>query len=97
MESFQEEMEECLRSNGLPAIDFARPDGWIHFHHLCVKAVENCPLEILSGDQVSTIKRVTVHFEFAKHPIEDEMPFKVTWTITDKDGKTGEIFVINSF
>jgi hypothetical protein len=45
---------------------------------------------------------VTVHFDRAREAIEEnpgerEMLFKVTWTIYDKNGQSGDIFVINSF
>jgi hypothetical protein len=46
------------------------------------------------------ISQVTVHFEQArvKHPgMREEDLFKVTWRIHDKNGGSGDVFVINSF
>jgi len=40
---------------------------------------------------------VTVHFELAKKPIKNEMFFKVTWTVLDKNGLSGDLSVFNSF
>jgi hypothetical protein len=48
------------------------------------------------------ISHVTVHFDSARETVKDEtgereVLFKVTWTIHDKSGQSGHIFVINSF
>lgn len=47
------------------------------------------------------ISHVVVHFEPARETVqrggEEEMFFKVTWTIHDKNGQSGDIFVLNSF
>jgi hypothetical protein len=66
--------------------------------HLYAKVVEDCPL-VISAKNASTsgIESVTVSFELAKQSVGDNMPFKVTWTVLDKNGKSGDIFVINSF
>ena len=45
----------------------------------------------------ASIEKVTVHFELAKQQIEDAMLYKMTWTVTDKNGLTGDIFIINGF
>jgi len=44
-------------------------------------------------------RRVTPHIDMAKVSPQDggDMWFKVRWTILDKNGKSGEIFVLNSF
>jgi hypothetical protein len=43
------------------------------------------------------IEKVTVHFELAKQQIEDEILYKMTWTVTDRNGLSGDIFIINGF
>ena len=73
----------------------ARPDGWSHFFHLYTQIVEDCPL-VMTGNGKS-VEKVTIHFEFAKQQVEDEMLYRMTWTVTDKNGLTGDIFIINGF
>ncbi len=91
------ELDAFLKYIGLPSINAARRDGWIHFHHLYTQVVEHRALIISNKNPTSSIESVTVHFEIAKEAVGDEMPFKVTWTILDKNGKSGEIFVLNSY
>src|SRR5579863_6290738 len=91
---FEKELGTFLEKNGLPDLSAIRPDGWSHFWHLYTQIVEDCPLVMTSGNG-SDIEKVTVHFELAKQPIEDEMLYKITWTVTDKNGLTGDIFIIN--
>lgn len=98
MKHFEKELDAFLKANGLPDINATRSDGWIHFLHLYAKVVEDCPL-VISGknNSGSGIDSVTVHLELANQSVGDEMPFKVTWTILDKNGLSGDIFIINSF
>lgn len=98
MKYFKKELTAFLQANGLPSINAVRADGWIHFVHLYAKVVEDCPL-VISAKNVNTadIESVTVSFELANQTVGDNMPFKVTWTILDKNGKSGDIFIINSF
>lgn len=84
-------------SLGLPGLETNRPDGWIHFHHLYANVVENCPLVMTGAKNPASIVSVTLHVELAKQPLEGEMLFKVTWTLLDKNGLSGDIFIINSF
>jgi len=35
--------------------------------------------------------------ELANQTLENEILYKVTWTVSDKNGLSGDIFVINSF
>jgi hypothetical protein len=98
MKHFEEELAAFLNANMLPSIDAARHDGWIHFLHLYAKVVEDCPLVISGKNSVnSDIESVTVHLELAKEAVGDHMLFEVTWTVEDKNGLSGSIFVINSF
>lgn len=54
-----------------------------------------------SSDSPKYISRVTVHLEPARKGIQhggrEDVLFKVTWRIHHKNGKSGEVFVINSF
>ena len=97
MEWFRAELLAFLSVNGLPGVDKVRRDGWTHFLHLYGKVVEDCPLVMTTNDPAATIEKVTVHLELANQAVETEMFYKITWTITDKNGLSGDIFVINSF
>jgi hypothetical protein len=95
MKFFENEMDGFLGANGLPNIESTRVDGWIHFLHLYGKIVEDCPLLMTATNQTATIKNVTLKLDFAER--EGEMWFKVRWIIEDKNGGSGEIYVLNSF
>ena len=98
MKHFEEELDSFLKGNSLPSIDTARHDGWIHFLHLYAKVVEGCPLVISQKNaDNSDVVSVTVDLELAKQPVDDNLPFKVTWTVEDKNGRSGSLFIINSF
>jgi hypothetical protein len=45
----------------------------------------------------ATIDSVTVRFEFAKESVHDEMLYTIRWIVQDKNGLTGEIYIISSF
>jgi hypothetical protein len=97
MEPFKQELYQFLETNVLPSLDTNRSDGWVHFLHLYAKVVEDCPLVMTETNKSASIASVTLHVELAKQPVEDDMWFKVTWTVLDKNGLYGDIFVINSF
>lgn len=97
MRYFEEQLENFLTANHLPALERTRSDGWIHFLHLYAKIVEDCPLVMTTKNQLASIATVTLKMELAKEPKENEMWFMVRWIIQDKAGKSGEIFVLNSF
>jgi hypothetical protein len=97
MRYFEEQLENFLTANGLPTLERTRSDGWIHFLHLYAKIVEDCPLVMTTKNQLASIAKVTLKMELAKEPKENEMWFMVRWIIQDKTGKSGEIFVLNSF
>ena len=100
MESFYEELTQFLKDLGLPPLTLHRSDGWIHFLHLYTRVIENIPL-ISANTTTQNVSKVTVHFEAAKetvkHEYGEEIIFKVTWRIFDKNGDSGDFFVINSF
>jgi hypothetical protein len=100
MKYFEKQVERLLSTNGLPSMELARPDGWIHFIHLYGKIVEDCPLVMTTKNQSATIEKVTVKLDLAKKQlenIEDEQFFRVRWIIEDKSGSSGSIDIYNSF
>jgi len=113
MKAFAEELSRFLAAYGLPPLTKHRSDGWSHFLHLYTKVIEDIPLMVSLPTARKTAKagaadgapkhisHVTVHFESApetiKHAGEEEVLFKVTWTIHDKNGQSGDIFILNSF
>lgn len=92
---FEQQLESFLKNNGMPTLESTRADGWIHFVHLYAQIVEDCPLVMTAKS--ATIASVTLEMELAKRVEHGEVFFKVRWIIQDKVGRTGEIFVINSF
>jgi len=99
MKYFEDEFEKFLRANGLPGIDAARMDGWIHFQHLYAKVVEDVPLEMTTQNAAATIASVTLNVDLAKAPEHEggDMWFRVRWIVQDKNGLSGEITIYNSF
>ena len=102
MRSFQKELSKFLTAYGLPLLTQHRHDGWVHFLHLYTKVIEDIPLVVAIRDSgPKHISHVTVNFEEAretiKHEDGEELLFKVTWTIHDKNGQSGAIDIINSF
>jgi hypothetical protein len=99
MTYFEEELEKFLRANGLPSMDKARPDGWVHFEHLYSKVIEDSPLMMTTQNAAATIASVTLKVDFSKAPEHEggDLWFKVRWIIEDKNGLSGEVFVLNSF
>lgn len=94
---FEQQLESFLQNNGMPTLESTRSDGWIHFVHLYAQIVEDCPLEMTTNNAAATIASVTLEMELAKRVENGEIFFKVGWIVRDKNGKTGEIYVINSF
>jgi len=98
MKYFERELYRFLQANGLPSLDENRSDGWVHFLHLYARVVEDCPLVMRRSNKSASIAKVTLHLvEVPNRSVENEVLFKVTWTILDKNGLSGDIFVINSF
>jgi hypothetical protein len=111
MESFEESLEQFLNDHQLPRLTLHRADGWTHFLHLYAQVIEDIPLVVSApparqgatqaANHPQHISRVTVHCEMAretiKHDDGEEMLFKVRWVIHDRNGQSGEIFIINSF
>ncbi len=97
MTYFREELARFLEANRLPPLEAARSDGWIHFLHLYAQIVQDSPLVMRATNTCASIESVTLSIELAKHPQHGHRLFKVGWFSRDKNGKTGEIFVLNSF
>ena len=97
MKLFESELETFLKANWLPPINATRSDGWTHFLHFYVSVISDCPLVISSNNTASGIKSVTVNVELANQPVGDEMGFRVTWKILDKNGLSGLLEIYNSF
>ena len=99
MRYFEDQLEGFLKANGIPALASTRSDGWIHFLHLYAKIVEDCPLVMTAKNQCATIASVTLKMGLARASEQDggEIWFKVRWIIQDKNGLSGEIYIINSF
>ena len=94
---FKEELSEFLEDNKLPPLTVKRHDAWPHFIHLYTKIIEDCPLVMSGKNTTATIDNLTVKFEFAKEPLHGEMFYKIRWIVLDKNGLTGEIYIMNSF
>jgi hypothetical protein len=95
MDLFREEISSFLCANSI--YDFSKShEGWIKFLLLYARVVEDIPV-IIQNDSSAMIKEVTLSVEVAKDQVEETQFFKVTWRITDRNGKSGSIFVINSF
>ncbi len=99
MKYFEEQLEDFLKSNGLPSMDTTRSDGWIHFEHLYAKVVEDSPLVMKAKNTSASVASVTLKVDLAKASKQDggDMLFKVRWIILDKNGMSGEVYVLNSF
>jgi hypothetical protein len=96
---FKDQLEAFLKANGIPTLASTRADGWIHFLHLYMKIVEDCPLVMTAKNESATIASVTLKMDLARASEQDggDIWFKVRWIIQDKSGLSGEIYVINSF
>lgn len=97
MKLFESELEAFLKANGLPPIDATRSDGWTHFLHFYVNVISDCPLVISSTNTASGIESVMVNVELANRPVGEEMMYRVTWKILDKNGRSGLLEIYNSF
>jgi hypothetical protein len=96
MTYFERELSDFLHANGLPTLDETREDGWVRFLHLYSRVVSDCPLVMTTKNQSATITHVTLSVQVADRIFENEVWFKVDWKISDRNGRTGTLFVINS-
>jgi hypothetical protein len=96
MRFFKKELYRFLEANGLPNLDTDHPDGWAYFLRLYGKVVEDCPL-VMAEAATSSIVSVTVSVEEIPEPVENQRLFGVKWTVLDKNGHFGDIFIINGY
>lgn len=94
---FEQQLDDFLKANDIPTLDATRADGWIHFVHLYTKIVEDCPLVMTAKNSSATVASVTLKLELAKTASVGDVWFQVRWLIQDNNGKTGEIYILNSF
>jgi hypothetical protein len=113
MKSFEKELSQFLAAYGLPPLTQHRSDAWTHFLYLYTKVIEDIPLAVCvpaakpkprhgtTDSRPKHISHVTVHCESAREAVRhaggEEVVFKVTWTVHDKNGQSGDIFILNSF
>ena len=97
MEYFEDELRAFLLANGLPDLEQIRTDGWTHFLHLYTLAIEDCPLVIKSKKHTTVgLDRVTVHLKVGE-PMGEDIPYKIYWTMLNKDGRSNGFYILNSF
>jgi hypothetical protein len=60
-------------------------------------SISDCPLVIASDNSAAGINSVTVKVELANHAMNDDLMFKVTWEVLDKNGLSGSLDIYNSF
>jgi hypothetical protein len=73
-------------------------DYWSKFIFLYTSIIEDCPLQFNNNFPLkSKINKVTTKVELSNKPNNEQKFYKVSWLIEDLDGKTCELFVINSF
>jgi hypothetical protein len=99
MTYFERELTRFLEINGLPSLNATRSDAFAHFLHLYAKVIEDCPLVMNAKNTTASVASVTIQVDFAKASAADggDMLYKVNWIVSDKNGQSGNIFVINSF
>lgn len=113
MSSFEQELSDFLAAYRLPQLTQHRTDGWVRFLQLYTQVIEDIPLVVSAPSSKKTaqlpasntpprhISHVTVHVEFAQQALKyagrEDLLFKITWRIHDKNGESGEIFILNSF
>ncbi len=96
MRLFKKELDTFIKERGLPEINSVK-DGWTKFLWFFAKVIEDCPLEIWTSNIASNVQSVKIKAELANKIIDGHHLYKITWFISEVNGKTGELFVINSF
>ena len=96
MSLFKRELDSFLIEYSLPKIEIIQ-EGWPKFLFFYAMVVEDCPLEIKSANNTSSIQKITISVEKAQKLFEDNQFYKISWNITDKNGAIGEHSVFNSF
>jgi len=95
MHQFREELSKFLRAHAID--EFSKcTDTWAKFIYLYARVIKDVPL-VIRGNTLSEVKEITVSVEMAEHTFANQRFFKVCWNVTDKNRKSGTIFVLNSF
>jgi hypothetical protein len=96
---FKQELSECLEAYGLPSL--AQPYGWAYFLYLYTRVIEDIALVVTDPARTSNVSKVVVTCELARETMKrqdhEHQLFKVSWNIYDKDGNSGEFYVLNGF
>lgn len=95
MTFLREDIERLLNRYGINGI-FQDPDDWTRFLFLYTSVIEDVPLKI-RPDNTANIQEIVVSVKSNDEIIEPHRFFKVSWNLTDRDGKSGEIFYIHSY
>jgi hypothetical protein len=97
MEYFKQQLESFLQSNGLPTLASTRADAWTHFLHFYTKIVEDSQLVMTAKNSSATIASVTLQMDSGKKAQHGVDWFAVRWVIRDKNGRSGQVYIINSY
>jgi hypothetical protein len=95
MSQFREELSDFFCAHSIT--DFSKsPDEWPRFLYLYARVIEDTPL-LIRADNSAPVREVAVSVEMAKELTLGQHVFKVMWRVTDRDGRSGTIFVNNTF
>jgi hypothetical protein len=99
MRGFRRELERFFSRYKLPSLTQYRSDGWVYFLQFYTQVIADIPLLVkAAAKDTKHISQVTVQFKRADQLTETgERFFKVCWIIEDNSGKSGELYVINSY
>jgi hypothetical protein len=100
MRFFEVEMSAVLQHYGLPSVNRKKySEGWAHFLYLYSRVIEDISLEVNDAvaNHADHISQVVVHVDTAVIENGAHLLFRVTWRLHDRNGRTGSIFVINSY
>lgn len=100
MRFFEAELLAVLQHYGLPYVNRKKySEGWAHFIYLYSRVIEDISLEVNDNiaNHAEHISQVVVHVDTAPIKNGPHLLFRVRWRLHDRDGRTGSIFVLNSF
>ena len=91
MTSFEEEFSQFLKNYGLSPLK-----KWTRFLQIYARVIEDIPL-VVTDPSSKHVSQVTVQVLLANELKGGHRFFQVNWKIHGNDGRTGSIFVINSY
>ena len=95
--SLASEVRNFLESRSIAPQQYSNSE-WSKFISLYASVIEDCPLVIRPNSPLTSgIKRVTAQMQFAEKITSGQQYYKISWIITDAEGKDGKLYVINSF